>query len=98
MIVRCRRTIIPMGWRERASCRDVDPELFFPVGSGVYAREQAEHAKMVCGHCAVTAECLDWALAHGEDGGVWGGMDGEERRRFEQTAKTRGAKTMGENT
>jgi len=32
-------------WREKASCRSVDPDLFFPVGTTGVALVQIEHAK-----------------------------------------------------
>ena len=38
-------------WRERAACRDTDPDLFFPVGSTGPAVEQIVAAKSVCGTC-----------------------------------------------
>ncbi|HYD08628.1 MAG TPA: WhiB family transcriptional regulator, partial [Acidimicrobiales bacterium] len=35
-------------WRLRASCRSVDPDLFFPVGTTGLAVEQIDAAKTVC--------------------------------------------------
>jgi WhiB family redox-sensing transcriptional regulator len=69
-----------MDWRHQASCRDVDPELFFPVGTTGPALAQIEAAKAICGTCAVIQECLEWALATGQDAGIWGGLTEEERR------------------
>jgi WhiB family redox-sensing transcriptional regulator len=43
----------------------------------VQARTDA--AKDVCSRCPVRAECLAFALANGEEFGVWGGMDPDER-------------------
>lgn len=68
-------------WRELAVCRDVDPELFFPVaepGTSLYRREVAR-AKAVCRRCPVVAECLEWALTD-LPYGVAGGMTEDERR------------------
>jgi WhiB family redox-sensing transcriptional regulator len=39
-----------------------------------------EAAKAVCAMCPVRPECLTWALATGQDAGVWGGTSEEERR------------------
>ena len=52
------------GWRERAACRSVDPELFFPAAEAgpVYAAQVAA-AKRVCAGCPVRAACLAEALA-----------------------------------
>jgi WhiB family redox-sensing transcriptional regulator len=67
-------------WRDYAACRDVDPDLFFPLGTVGASLPQIEHAKQVCGTCPVSKTCLRWALDHG-DAGVWGGTTDEERRR-----------------
>lgn len=67
-------------WRDRAACRDEDPELFFPVSDvGPGARQTAE-AKTVCGRCPVRRECLDFALDNGLDYGIFGGTTERERR------------------
>ncbi len=68
------------GWVEKAACRQFDPELFFPLGSGPAAARQAARAKAVCACCQVSAQCLGWALRHREVDGIWGGLDAEERR------------------
>lgn len=77
-------------WRAAAACLDEDPELFFPVGSTGPSRVQIDEAKAVCGGCPVQATCLDWALQAGEDAGVWGGLDEDERRALKRrNARTR---------
>ncbi len=75
-----------MDWRHRAACRDVDPELFFPIGSTGPALLQIEEAKQVCRRCPVSELCLKWALESGQDAGVWGGLDEEERRALKRRA------------
>lgn len=67
-------------WREDAACRDVDTELFFPVGSGPRSLETTEIAKAVCAGCPVQVECLKFAVATNQQYGIWGGCDEEERR------------------
>ena len=37
-----------MDWRHAAACREVDPELFFPIGNSGPALLQIEEAKQVC--------------------------------------------------
>jgi len=69
-------------WRLDASCRDTDPDLFFPVGTTGPALEQIEQAKRVCRECLVHQECLEFALATNQDSGVWGGTSEEERRKL----------------
>jgi WhiB family transcriptional regulator, redox-sensing transcriptional regulator len=67
-------------WRHRAACHDLDPELFFPIGIGESALRQTKVAKTVCVACPVHVECLRWALASGQEFGVWGGLSEVERR------------------
>ena len=64
-------------WMARGSCRNHPPETFFPSdGVGV------EVAKRICETCAVTEPCLEYALAHRIDHGVWGGASERQRRRI----------------
>ena len=77
-------------WTNRAICRDEDPELFFPVGTDGPALLQIMEAKTVCRRCPVVTECLTYAVEHGEDAGVWGGMSEDERRALRRRhARTR---------
>jgi WhiB family redox-sensing transcriptional regulator len=69
-----------MDWRDDAACRVEDPELFFPIGTTEPAQEQTREAKIVCAVCAVQPQCLAWALRTAQDAGIWGGLDGDERR------------------
>jgi hypothetical protein len=66
------------GWRDRARCREVDPDLFFPVGDGPLTRKQTAQAKEVCAGCPVIAECLAFALTHLPEG-IAGGTTPAER-------------------
>ena len=81
-------------WRDHARCRDTDPELFFPVGTTGHALLAIDYAKRVCSQCAVTQECLDFALDTNQDSGVWGGLSEDERRsiRRERAAAQRAAR------
>ena len=69
------------GWQERALCAQTDPEAFFPEKGG-----STREAKRVCQSCDVRAECLEYALAHDERFGIWGGLSERERRRFKKRA------------
>ena len=66
-----------LSWRQRAACRGVDPDIFYPASD-----EDAEAAKAVCGQCPVRQPCLEYALANRERDGVWGGATERERRRI----------------
>ena len=71
----------PLGWQERALCAQTDPEAFFPEKGG-----STREAKKVCGGCDVRSECLDFALAHDERFGIWGGLSERERRKLKRRA------------
>jgi WhiB family transcriptional regulator, redox-sensing transcriptional regulator len=75
-----------MDWRHYAACRDVDPELFFPIGNTGPALLQIDEAKQVCHRCPVMESCLQWALESGQDAGVWGGLSEDERRALKRRA------------
>jgi len=68
-------------WTERALSAETDPEAFFPEKGG-----STREAKKVCLSCDVRGECLDYALAHDERFGIWGGLSERERRRLKKSA------------
>jgi hypothetical protein len=41
-----------------------------------------EQAQKVCASCPVRVECLEYALTHRIEHGVWGGASERERRRI----------------
>ncbi len=84
-----------MDWVQRALCRDEDPELFFPIGSTGPAMAQIQAAKAVCRICDVRPKCLEWALATGQDAGVWGGMSEDERRALRTARRRRAVAVVG---
>lgn len=67
-------------WRKQAACREMEPDLFFPVGTTGPALVQIEESKRICAICEVRAECLEFALATNQESGVWGGTSEEERK------------------
>lgn len=68
-------------WQERALCAQTDPEAFFPEKGG-----STREAKRICASCEVRSECLEYALAHDERFGIWGGLSERERRRIKRRA------------
>ncbi|HTW09088.1 MAG TPA: WhiB family transcriptional regulator [Acidimicrobiales bacterium] len=62
-------------WVVRARCRDLASATFFPSN----ARELAL-AYRYCGECPVRGACLDHALQHRIELGVWGGTSPRERQ------------------
>jgi len=75
-------------WRQRAACRDEDPELFFPVSEIGPAARQADQAKAVCARCPVRERCLRYAVDNGLDHGIFGGTTETERRELRRRAPT----------
>ena len=69
-------------WRLKASCRIVDPDLFFPIGTTGMALDQIEQAKAVCRACEARPACLEFALSTNQESGVWGATSEEERRKL----------------
>ncbi|MFF7475281.1 WhiB family transcriptional regulator [Streptomyces sp. NPDC008092] len=67
-------------WRDRAECRNEDPDLFFPIGTTGPSLHQTRRAKAVCERCPVQEPCLRWAMESGQAIGVWGGTTEAERR------------------
>ncbi|MGH8887650.1 MAG: WhiB family transcriptional regulator [Egibacteraceae bacterium] len=61
--------------------------MFFPIGATGPALDQAEQAKAVCARCPVADACLDWALATGQQDGVWGCRTEDERRALRRHRK-----------
>lgn len=68
-------------WQERALCAQTDPEAFFPEKGG-----STREAKRICQVCEVKDACLEYALAHDERFGIWGGLSERERRKLKKRA------------
>lgn len=77
-------------WKLEAKCLASDPALFYPDDS---PGAEVALAKAVCNGedgsppCPVRWDCLDHALEHGEEHGVWGGKSERERRRLRRIRK-----------
>lgn len=66
-------------WMDRAACRGVGPEPFLTRSVRV-----RRGALALCAGCVVRPQCLDFALAHDELQGVWGGLTQNQRRKLGQ--------------
>jgi WhiB family redox-sensing transcriptional regulator len=62
-------------WQDRAACRHIPVERFFPP-----AEQEADEAKAICAVCDVRQPCLEFAIKEGERFGIWGGLTTQERR------------------
>lgn len=68
-----------MDWTDQARCRGRDPEQFFQRGAA-----RSRGAIRVCDNCPVRTQCLDYALEHDVDFGVWGGLTERQRRAYQR--------------
>ena len=77
-------------WMSRGSCLGEDSEVFYP---SVGRSDASKAAKKVCARCPVRVRCLDFAMRHNEEFGVWGGLTARQRRslRREKLKKERQA-------
>jgi len=67
-------------WQDRAHCRGMDPEFFYPDPSGP---SHVAKIRELCGGCPVAGECLDHALANNDNRfGYFGGKSPQERRKI----------------
>lgn len=67
-------------WRDKAACRDMDPDLFFPTTSS-----EERLALKACAQCPAICECARYAAQHDRISGyplqgVWGGVNRSRRR------------------
>ena len=72
-----------LAWQRHAACRGLEADIFYPTDSdGSGDDDAAFEAKAVCAACAVSGECLEYAIAVREKDGVWGGQTAAERVRI----------------
>lgn len=68
-------------WHQQASCRGLDPGLFYP--------DRGENFQLhdLCDACPVRVDCLADAIATHEHDGWWGGLDDRDRGRVKRAAR-----------
>lgn len=77
-------TANPPGWHVAACTTDPNPDAWFPdTPEGPDGR----YAKQVCAGCRLIAACATYALQAGEQNGIWGGLDPQQRHRLRINAK-----------
>lgn len=75
-----------LAWMRHAACRRarIPTDEFFPNMPDWMPRT----VRQICDACPVREECLDHALEHHEESGVWGGLT--ERARAQILRRRRG--------
>ena len=79
---------LPVEWRDLASCKGLDHNLFFPNRG-----ESTKKAKAICDKCVVQEECLVDAIMRKEIAGIRGKKSKRER---DLIAKKHGMKPKSE--
>lgn len=64
-------------WQDRAACKGVDPERWYPSKG-----QTAKEGRAICATCPVIAQCLAHALERPETHGIWGGANQRTLRRM----------------
>ena len=75
-----RDLLVRPSWHAQAACRGRSDVDFYPT-----VGQPLDPARAVCSACPVIEECRDFALAHDEGHGVWGGTSARDRRLYKQT-------------
>lgn len=64
-------------WMADASCLESSPDAWFPeVGNS----HESKMVKGICKECPVKDLCLEYALLHRIEWGIWGGLSANERK------------------
>ena len=71
-------------WRVNALCAEIPGDLWF--ADSTHTAEN-KRAKQICKECPVRQECLEDALVHNMQHGIWGGMTPLERRSLKRKMK-----------
>lgn len=79
----------PGGWIQHARCATLTTAAI-KLFHSPYAEDQRA-AILVCEQCSVRVQCLDHALTHREEHGVWGGQTEADRRRIRRHRRARRA-------
>lgn len=69
-------------WKDKAACHGMDLTMFFgddPGSRPALRRSVLRNARVVCGACPVSRECLTSALEN-EERGIWGGTSHRQRK------------------
>lgn len=67
-------------WATSALCKGKPQQWWYPENfNSMACRRDVAQAKLYCNICPVKQQCLEYALVHHEEHGVWGGMTPSER-------------------
>lgn len=74
-------------WQQKAACRGIDTNLFFPRNALESAQAKAI-IKPICGTCPVFTQCHTYAVSFPEKAlqGIWANTTDNDRRRIRHVA------------
>ena len=77
---------LPGEWVNEGACFGEPVSVMFPTGGpkpGVHGNSKLDWdtPRSLCAVCPVRNDCLNHALTHNEEWGMWGGMTPDERQR-----------------
>lgn len=82
-----------MTWRARAACRGMPTHIFYRHVKGGRGTSQAaiahHQALAICHTCPVTTPCLNHALDHHDEHGIWGGTTPQDRQALHRLRQRR---------
>ncbi|SKD93945.1 transcriptional regulator [Mycobacteroides abscessus subsp. massiliense] len=73
-----------LGWQDQAACKGMPTDWWFPEQG---ASRECKRAKAICHNCPVRTQCLEYAVSHQEQWGLWGELSLKDRRRWNQERK-----------
>lgn len=80
-------------WQSEAACKDHPTEWWYPERGANHV--VVGRAKQICRTCPIQLKCLQYALYHNENIGIWGATTPDERRKlrkeqgFDRLVRTR---------
>lgn len=79
-------------WIINASCKGLDPNIFFPPSG-----QNGAKARKICAECPARTDCLNYAITNGIKTGIWGGLSRKERDsyRIRRSSAARANKKQG---
>ena len=83
-----------LGWQRHAACKGLEAAIFYTSEDD----ETTFEAKAVCAACAVSGECLEYAITVREKEGVWGGQTAAERVRIIRRRRRAAARARNTQT
>lgn len=80
-------------WMSKAACVGQPVTWWFPENAAAYEEADAQKALRICRGCPVRHKCLQWALKHTDQHGIYAGLTPQQRRQVRRLNPTLGGTT-----